>query len=65
MLKLEMLIVTNLLLFMFLFIFVVESVARNVSVILGFLVTRYFEEKKNYLLEMSKLDVPGVVSKYN
>ena len=65
MLKLEGFIVVNLLLFLFLFTFVVESIARHVAVTLLVLVEKYFDAKKNYLLEMSKLDVPGVVSKYN
>ena len=65
MLKLEAFIVTNLLLFMVLFSFVVQSVSRQVAVVLSVLVEKYFQAKTQYLLEMSKLDVPGAVSKFN
>jgi hypothetical protein len=65
MLKLEGFIAINLLLFMVLFSFVVQSLSKQVAVVLCVFVERYFESKKQYLMEMSKLDVPIGVSKFN
>ena len=60
MLKLEGFIVVNLLLFLFLFTFVVESIARHVAVTLLVLVEKYFDAKKEFLINLSKLEVPSI-----
>ena len=66
MLRIEGFIAVNLLLFMVLFSFVLQTIGMRVTVIFAVLIDKYFKAKKEFLLEVSKLDVPsGLSSKYN
>jgi len=56
---LEGFVIVNLLLFMVLFSFVCQSIAKALSDILVVLIQKYFESKKQFLIDVSRLDVPG------
>ena len=65
-LTIEVYIIFNMLLFMVFLSFVVQVVARQLSVTISFVWQQYFESKKKYLQELSKLEVPDDLrSKFN
>jgi hypothetical protein len=63
--NLECFIVLNVLVFMLLFSFTVQVVTRQVALIVMLTLGKYFESKAKYLTDLSKLDVPDKVGKFN